>query len=51
VIAVRDPAAVDAPALGRLALAIARPTPTSVHLIVGPSARSWLTVMETLSRR
>ena len=51
VIAVRDPAAVDASALGRLALAIARPTPTSVHLIVGPSARNWLTVMETLTRR
>ena len=49
VISVRDPAAVDESALGRLAHAIARPVPASVHLIVGPAARSWLAVMETLT--
>jgi PTS system N-acetylglucosamine-specific IIC component len=49
VISVRDPAAVDESALGRLAHAIARPAPASVHLIVGPEARSWLTAMETLT--
>jgi PTS system N-acetylglucosamine-specific IIC component len=49
VISVRDPAAVDESALGRLANAIARPAPASVHLIVGPEARSWLTAMETLT--
>jgi PTS system N-acetylglucosamine-specific IIC component len=49
VISVRDPAAVDESALGRLVHAITRPTPTSVHLIVGPEARSWLTAMETLT--
>jgi PTS system N-acetylglucosamine-specific IIC component len=48
VISVRDPAAVDESALGRLALAIARPAPASVHLIVGPEARIWLTALETL---
>ena len=48
VISVRDPAAVDESALGRLAHAIARPAPASVHLIVGPEARSWCTAMETL---
>jgi len=49
-IGVHDPAAVDEPALGRLVNAVARPTPASVHLIVGPAARNWLAVMETLSR-
>jgi PTS system N-acetylglucosamine-specific IIC component len=49
IVAVRDPAAVDEAALGLLAHAIARPSPTSVHLIVGPAARSWLTAMETLT--
>ena len=49
VISVRDPAAVDESALGRLANAIARPAPASLHLIVGPEARSWLAVMETLT--
>ena len=49
VVPVRDPAAVDEAALGRLAHAIARPAPASVHLIVGPEARSWLTAMETLT--
>jgi len=48
VVSVRDPAAVDESALGRLAHAIARPTPASVHLIVGPEAGSWRTAMETL---
>ncbi|HEU5138034.1 MAG TPA: N-acetylglucosamine-specific PTS transporter subunit IIBC [Steroidobacteraceae bacterium] len=48
-IGVHDPAAVDEPALGRLVQAVARPTPASVHLIVGPAARSWLKVMETLT--
>ena len=48
-IGVHDPAAVDEPALGRLVNAVARPTPASVHLIVGPAARSWLAVMETLT--
>jgi len=51
VIAVRDPAAVDESALGRLAQAIARPTPESVHLIVGPAAPNWLAGMETLTRQ
>ena len=37
-VAVRDPGAVDEAALERLARAIARPTPTSVHLIMGPGA-------------
>jgi PTS system N-acetylglucosamine-specific IIC component len=50
VIAVRDPVAVDEVVLGRLAHAIARPMPTSIHLIVGPAARNWLAAMETLSR-
>jgi PTS system N-acetylglucosamine-specific IIC component len=49
VIAVRDPAAVDEATLGRLAHGIARPTPTSVHLIFGPAAQSWLKAMETLT--
>ena len=50
VIAVRDPAAVDETALGRLAHAVARPTPASVHLIVGPAARELAaTAMETLT--
>jgi PTS system N-acetylglucosamine-specific IIC component len=49
VIAVRDPAAVDETALGRLAHAIARPTPNSVHLIVGTAALGWLAAMETLT--
>jgi len=48
VIAVRDPAAVDELALGRLAHGIARPTPNSVHLIVGAAAQGWLAAMETL---
>jgi N-acetylglucosamine PTS system EIICBA or EIICB component len=47
VIAVRDSAAVNESALGRLTQAIARPAPGSVHLIVGPVARSWLAAMET----
>ncbi len=47
VIAVRNPAAVDEAALGRLVQAVARPTPGSVHLIVGPAARTWLAAMET----
>ena len=50
VIQVRDAAGVDEIALGRLAHAVARPAPTSVHLIVGPEARNWLAVMETLTR-
>jgi PTS system N-acetylglucosamine-specific IIC component len=50
VIGVNDSAAVDESALRRLAHAIARPTPTSVHLIVGPAARGWLAAMETLTR-
>jgi len=49
VISVRDPAAVDESALGRLAHAIARPAPASVHLILGPEAPSWRTAMETLT--
>ena len=50
VISVRDPAAVDESALGRLARAIARPAPASVHLIVGPAARAaGCTAMETLT--
>ena len=50
VIQVRDAAGVDESALSQLAHAMARPAPTSVHLIVGPGARSWLAVMETLIR-
>jgi PTS system N-acetylglucosamine-specific IIC component len=50
VIQVRDSAGVNEGALGELAHAIARPTPTSVHLIVGPAAPGWLSVMETLIR-
>jgi len=50
VIQVRDAKGVDEASLGRLAHAIARPTPTSVHLIVGPAARGWLAAMETLIR-
>jgi PTS system N-acetylglucosamine-specific IIC component len=49
VVAVRDAAAVNEHALGRLAHAIARPAPGSVHLIVGPAARNWLAAMETLT--
>jgi len=48
-IGVHDPDVVDEPALGLLVQAVARPTPASVHLIVGPAARSWLKVMETLT--
>jgi PTS system N-acetylglucosamine-specific IIC component len=51
VIAVRDSAAVDESVLGRLANAVARPVPTSVHLIVGPAAPAWLAIMETLIRK
>lgn len=50
VIQVRDAAGVDEAALSRLAHAVARPAPTSVHLIVGPGARTWLAAMETLIR-
>jgi len=50
VIQVRDAAGVDEAALSRLAHAMARPAPTSVHLIVGSGARNWLAVMETLIR-
>jgi PTS system N-acetylglucosamine-specific IIC component len=50
VIQVRDATSVNEGALGELARAVARPTPTSVHLIVGPEARGWLAVMETLIR-
>ena len=51
VIAVRDAAAVDEAALGRLANAVARPVPTSVHLILGPAAPGWLAAVETLTRK
>jgi PTS system N-acetylglucosamine-specific IIC component len=50
VVAVRDAKAVNESALGRLAQAVARPTPESVHLIVGSAAPNWLAAMETLTR-
>jgi PTS system N-acetylglucosamine-specific IIC component len=46
-ISVRDPSAVNEAALGPLTRALARPTPASVHLIVGPDARAWASAMET----
>ena len=46
-ISVRDPSAVNEVALGLLARALARPAPASVHLIVGPEARSWAAALET----
>jgi PTS system N-acetylglucosamine-specific IIC component len=49
VIVVSDPAAVDEDVLGRLTQAVARPTPTSVHLVLGPAAGKWLAAMETLT--
>jgi PTS system N-acetylglucosamine-specific IIC component len=47
VIAVRNAAVVDESALGRLAQAVARPAPASLHLIVGPAAVAWAKAMET----
>jgi PTS system N-acetylglucosamine-specific IIC component len=40
-IAVREDAKVDEAALGRAVRAIARPSPRSIHLIVGPAAAGW----------
>jgi len=40
-VSVREPAVVDETALANSVRALARPTPNSIHLVVGPGAASW----------
>jgi PTS system N-acetylglucosamine-specific IIC component len=40
-VSVRDPAAVNEPALSRTVRAVARPAPQTIHLVLGPQAESW----------
>jgi PTS system N-acetylglucosamine-specific IIC component len=40
-VTVRDPGAVDASALATRVRALARPSPDSIHLVIGPSANAW----------
>ncbi len=48
VIKVRDPAAVDENSLRRAARAVARPSPDSLHVIVGPAASAWIARIKAL---
>ena len=41
-VTVRDPAAVDETALRQQMRAVARPTPESLHVVVGPEAAAWI---------
>lgn len=45
-VSVRDPAAVDESALASSVRAVARPAPSSVHLVVGPGAPAWFAGMK-----
>jgi len=45
-VAVRDPSAVDEPALAKLVRALARPAPESLHLVLGPAASTWYAEMK-----
>jgi len=40
-VAVREPSVIDETALASSVRALARPTPNSIHLVVGPGASSW----------
>ena len=40
-VTVRDPGAVDVPALAGQVRTLARPAPASVHLVIGPAANAW----------
>ena len=46
-VAVRDPAAVDEPALLQSVRAVARPAPGTLHLVLGPEAGSWFAELKT----
>jgi N-acetylglucosamine PTS system EIICBA or EIICB component len=45
-VTLNDPDAIDETALGTAVRAMARPTPDSVHLILGPAAREWAAALQ-----
>ena len=46
-VTVRDPGAVDASALASQVRTLARPSPQSIHLVIGPAADAWFAELTT----